>query len=96
MCKIANVKRRIDAKVYYSSEGIILKRHTGQGWYQTASLCPFHNDRKPNTLYVNAHTSKFNCYSCGSRGDVIDFHIGKHGLTMKQALKDLGGRSYEY
>lgn len=91
MCiKVKDVLDRVVSKAYYQRElGGVLGRHTGQGWYKTTALCPFHNDRRPGTFYVNVHTGKYKCFSCGASGDVIDFHKHKYGLDTKAALKDM-------
>ncbi len=92
MSRISDIKHRIDARTYYQNEGVHIGKHTGRGWHQTSNLCPFHSDKKAGTFHINIHTGRFTCFSCGSQGDVIDFHAHKHGMSIGEALKDLGGK----
>ena len=47
--------------------------------------CPFHNDRHPS-MKVD---KRFYCFSCGEKGDVIDF-VGKlYGLGPKDAAEKI-------
>lgn len=50
-------------------------------------LCPFQaGDRHPSfTIY--ADSNKFVCFSCGEKGDVIDFVSKTQNLTFHQAIK---------
>ncbi len=53
-------------------------------------LCCF-NPEKTGSLSINLQDGSFNCFGCGVRGgDVLDFHKLKHGLSTKDAAKDLG------
>lgn len=37
-------------------------------------LCPFHDDEKPSlSVDVTVGSGKFQCFSCGERGNVLDF-----------------------
>lgn len=94
MCKIAKLKRSMDNKSYYLSQGILLGRYTGGGWHNTKNLCPFHHDKNAGTFNVNLQTGQYKCFSCGATGDVIDFHTHKHGFSLKDALKNLGGLAH--
>lgn len=71
---------------YYETQGIKLK---GNGEWRDA-LCPFHHDTNPS-LRVNLVRGAYRCMVCGARGgDVLAFHMHKHGLTFIAACKDLG------
>jgi len=71
---------------YYKKEEIKL---TGRGEWRNA-LCPFHDDHNPS-LRVHIDTGGFKCMACGVHGgDVLAFHMRRHGLSFKQAAKDLG------
>lgn len=94
MCvSIKQALERVVPKIYYQAAlNGSLGKHTGQGWYKTQALCPFHNDKRPGTFHVNIHSGKFKCFSCGAYGgDVLDFHKMRHGLDTKTALKQLWG-----
>lgn len=61
----------------------------GRDEWKTA-LCPFHKDTTPS-LRVNVETGSFLCHACGTRGgDVLAFHMQRHGLRFIEAAKDLG------
>jgi len=71
---------------YFKEQGLKL---TGGGEWKTA-LCPFHDDHNPS-LSVRLDTGGFRCFACGAHGgDVLSFHMQRHGLSFKQAAKDLG------
>ena len=68
------------------SQAIFLK---GTGTWRDA-ICPFHQDTKPS-LRVNVERGSYRCMACGARGgDVLAFHMQKHGLGFIQAIKELG------
>ena len=71
---------------YYRGEGIKL---LGTGGWRKA-LCPFHVDTKPS-LSVRFETGAFKCHACGAHGgDVLAFHMQRHGLRFVEAVKALG------
>ena len=71
---------------YYESQNITLK---GTGAWRDA-LCCFHTDTKPS-LRINVERGSYRCMACGARGgDVLAFHMHKHGLGFVEACKQLG------
>jgi DNA primase len=53
--------------------------------------CPFHRDRTPS-LKVSA--SRYYCFGCQAKGDVLDFMMAHEGLNITDAigrLRELGG-----
>jgi DNA primase len=71
---------------YYENQGIKLK---GGGAWRDA-VCPFHSDTKPS-LRVNIEKGGYRCMVCGAHGgDVLAFHMHKHGLNFVDACKELG------
>ena len=75
-----------EAITYYEQQGIKLK---SSGAWRDA-ICPFHQDTKPS-LRVNVERGSYRCMACGARGgDVLAFHMQKHGLGFIQAIKELG------
>ncbi len=50
------------------------------------ALCPFHNDTKPS-MYVK--NNFYYCFTCGARGDIIDYVMKTENLTFYQAIKRL-------
>lgn len=58
------------------------------GWFSTH--CPFHNDQN-ESFGINLDSGGFNCFACGEKGgDIITFHMKKHGLTFIQTINALG------
>lgn len=86
------VKRKLPAEQYYKHalNGDFGKQ-TGEGWYAWNGLCPFHDDKRAGSFYLNKICGAFKCFSCGAcGGDIIDFHMCLNSLSFKQALKQLG------
>jgi DNA primase len=54
-------------------------------------LCPFHDDRNPS-MSVSRDKKIFNCFSCGTKGNVISFVSKYDNLTMEQAALKLAGK----
>jgi len=48
--------------------------------------CPFHDDKTPS-LKIYPETNTYNCFGCGSNGDVIQFIQDKENLSKHEALK---------
>jgi len=62
---------------------------TGTGEWRTA-LCPFHDDKAPS-LRINTRSGGYKCMVCEAKGgDVIAFHMARHGLPFIEACKALG------
>jgi DNA primase len=75
-----------DPASYFEREGL---RMTGRRVWRSA-ICCFHEDHSPS-LRVNVDTGAFRCMACGVRGgDILEFHRLRHGLSFKQAARDLG------
>ena len=71
---------------YFKAQGLKL---SGGGEWKNA-LCPFHNDSKPS-LRIRLDSGGFRCMACGARGgDVLAFHMKRHGMSFTQAATELG------
>ena len=74
------------AITYCEKQNIQLK---GSGAWRNAN-CPFNKDTKPS-LRINIERGAYRCMVCGARGgDVLAFHMHKHGLGFIDAAKQLG------
>lgn len=62
------VRAALDFKTVLSHYGI---KHVGTG-DQVKIVCPFHDDHKPS-CGVNFAKGVFNCFSCGAKGNTMEF-----------------------
>lgn len=70
---------------YFESEGLKL---IGPGKWKT-SRCDFHGGS--DSLRVNTESGAWVCMSCGAKaGDVLGYHMQRHGLEFIEACKALG------
>ena len=53
-------------------------------------LCPFHDDHHLGSFVVNPVKGTYACYSCGARGNSIDFLMHHEHYTYVKALQYLG------
>jgi hypothetical protein len=58
----------------------------GQPLHNNKILCPFHADTRPS---LHIYPNGFHCFSCGVRGDHLDWLMTVEGLTRTQALDKL-------
>ncbi len=50
--------------------------------------CLFHNDSNPS-LHFNSINGHYNCFSCGSKGRLIDFYMMATGRTFADTINAL-------
>lgn len=73
-----------DPLSYCDAQGLVLER--GGLWRTMA--CPFHGGK---SLRMNTKSGAWVCMSCGAKGgDVLSFHMGRHGMGFVEACQDLG------
>ena len=60
-------------------------RRVGREW---KILCPLHKERTPS-FCINSDKQIFNCFGCGAAGSVIDLHMGLHGISKGEAMREL-------
>ena len=53
-------------------------------------LCPFHKDKSLGSFVVNPVKGTYACYSCGARGNAIDFLVHHEHMSYPDALRWLG------
>ena len=53
-------------------------------------LCPFHDDHSIGSFVVNPIKGTYACYSCGARGNSIDFLMFHEHMTYIDAIRYLG------
>jgi hypothetical protein len=72
---------------YYT--GTCAMKLIGAGVWRS-TLCPFHNDSQPS-LRINTTGGGYKCMVCEAKGgDVLAFHMARHGLPFIDACKALG------
>jgi DNA primase len=72
--------------IYFRGQGLKL---TGRGQWKSAR-CPFHDDHTPS-LRVRLDSGGFRCMVCGVHGgDVLAFHMRRHGMRFTDAAQALG------
>ena len=85
---IESIKQGVNLVALIQSRGISLKKN-GRGY---VGLCPFHEDKKPS-LSVNPETNLWQCFGCGTGGDVIRFVELFDKVAFPQAVKSLEAAS---
>jgi DNA primase len=81
------IKHGVELVSFMKARGIEL--HQVGGNYR--GLCPFHEDTTPS-LTVNPKENLWNCFGCGTGGDVIRFVELIHGVKFKEAVRRLAER----
>lgn len=86
MLKSFNRELLPNPETYFQGQGLKL---LGHGEWRSA-VCPFHEDTHPS-LSVRLASGSFRCHACGERGgDVLAFHMKRHGLGFLDAARELG------
>ena len=55
-------------------------------------LCPFHNEKTPS-FFVSEDKKFFNCFGCGTKGDIFTFLMKYENLSFQEAARLLAKRS---
>lgn len=71
---LAEVKGRLPISAVLTARGIRTHR---MGPTRLRALCPFHQDRDPSLVVYE--DTRFVCFGCGERGDVVDLIRGLEG-----------------
>ena len=83
------LKQWINPDEFYSRELCIFPDTTGMPWIN-GGLCPFHEDHKKGSFFVNLEHGAYKCFSCGEKGhDIISFTQKKHHLGFQETLNKL-------
>lgn len=84
------LKRCVEPSVFYARELPGMPPPRRSAGLVNGGLCPFHDDRRPGSFFVNLDTGGFVCYSCGaSGGDIIDWTMLTRGINFREALESL-------
>jgi len=88
--RIEAIKQGVDLSALVKSRGIDLKKN-GKGYF---GLCPFHDDTNPS-LSINPSTNLWQCFGCGTGGDVIRFVELFDQVDFKEAVKRLSDNGFK-
>lgn len=82
------VKAQINPADFYRSELGDIK-FSKQTW-NNGGLCPFHDDKRPNSFFIHLQSGAYKCFSCGAKGSsIISFIEDFYGLDFPEALNKL-------
>lgn len=86
---IASVKNNVSFLSLLRRYGIPVKK-SGKSY---KAVCPFHDvdghPEKTPSLSINTITNVYNCFSCGSKGNVIQFVEAMEKVSFPQAVEQL-------
>lgn len=85
---IKEIKNRLDISTVVGEYVHSLKR-SGKNWI---GLCPFHNDKNPS-FSVSQDYGIYRCFSCGEKGDIINFIEKIESVSFSEAVKLLATRA---
>ena len=88
--KIERIKRDVDLAALVRAKGVKLKKN-GKSYF---ALCPFHDDHNPS-LSINPLTNLWQCFGCGTGGDVIRFVELFDQVDFKEAVKRLSDNGFK-
>lgn len=86
--KVDDVKKAILPVAFYRYE--LPNAKLWRPNWNVAGLCPFHDDHKPGSFFVNLSTGAYICFACGCSGsDIIAFMMDVYRLNFVDALNEL-------
>jgi DNA primase len=74
----------------FESYGVKLTKISNNGSY--TGLCPWHDDRN-HSLSVDEIKGLFHCFGCDAKGDIIEVVRKMEGVSFREALKKLEGKT---
>ena len=81
----ARIKSAAKIEDVFSDAGIELHRRGAS----LLGLCPFHNDNHLGSFTVNPRRNIFKCFSCGAKGDPVQFVMDYYHKDYPEALRYL-------
>ncbi|MDY6790097.1 MAG: CHC2 zinc finger domain-containing protein [Thermodesulfobacteriota bacterium] len=88
--KIERIKTTVDLAALVRAKGVKLKKN-GKSFF---GLCPFHDDHNPS-LSINPTTNLWQCFGCGTGGDVIRFVELFDQVDFKEAVEILTDNGFK-
>jgi len=89
MIKVSDIKNNIS--IDYIVERYVDLEPAQNG--EKMGVCPFHDDNDPS-MFVNIDKGVYNCFGCGSTGDVIDFVMKIEDASFKEAVEIITGDDF--
>lgn len=86
---VEEIKEQVDFFDFYLSEQHLSHFKSRTKDWVVAGICPFHEDKTPGSFTVNTRTGAFCCFSCGTKGDIINYIKKKYDLLFLDALYKL-------
>jgi DNA primase len=88
--QVEALKRSHSIVALFASYGIQPAKKSNNGSY--TFLCPWHEDHNPS-LNVDDTKGLFHCFGCDAKGDVIELVRKMEGLSFREALRKLEGKT---
>ena len=79
---LTDLKRNVDI-LTVTSKALELEK---QDAVRYTAICPFHQDTTPS-LNIYTDTNKYYCFTCGAKGDIVDFVQGFYKLDKRGAME---------
>src|SRR5579871_6112184 len=76
-----SVKQAVSMERLLDYYGIKLRRR-GE---ELRGRCPIHQGQSTDTLHVNLQKNAFHCFSCGAKGNVLDFAAAMERCSIRDA-----------
>lgn len=73
---------------FVESEYDLMLESSGNGWVKTNCLMPNHSDSSPS-FGINTEKNYYNCFGCGSTGNIIKLVQNAEGLNFVEAIQRL-------
>jgi len=56
--------------------------------YELSCCCPFHDEKKPS-FGINLYTGRYNCFSCGAKGNIVTFVSEMLNISKAEAIEKI-------
>jgi len=81
------IKKKYSILDYVRSKGMPIYERGNRNFI----LCPFHGDNDPSlNIEKKNGIEVFYCFGCKTKGTIIDFYAGCEGISIGQAISQLG------
>src|ERR1051325_2424539 len=82
------VKATVSFDQVLSHYGINWLKKTGD---ELRGRCPIHKGEGQEAFHVNSTKGAFHCFSCGKRGNILDFTAAMENCSVRDAAVKLAG-----